>query len=151
MRVAPLARTQLADAERVLAGACTFDRAAEAADEKLFGPAPDAAPEAFGAWQGEALVGVASVCARWLRVLAVAPDARRIGIGSALLAACEAAARTRGEPKLRAVDQPGNYLAPGVDERNLETLAWLERRGFARIGEPRENVLIDVRDNPRVS
>ena len=51
-----------------------FDRATDVADEKLFGPGPDAPPsQAFGAWEGNELVGVAAVAARWLRVLAVAP------------------------------------------------------------------------------
>jgi len=177
MRVGPLDESQLAQAELVLADACAFDRATEVAHEKLFGPAPvalplgpalggaapasspggaahsgaTAAPRAFGAWDGDKLVGVAAVCVRWLRVLAVVPGARQRGAGSALLAACEDAARASGEARLRVLDQPGNYLAPGVDERNTETIAWLERRGFSRHGDPRENVLISVRDNPRVS
>lgn len=151
MRVAPLDHALLADAAGVLAAGCAFDRAADVAHEKLFGLAPEGQPHALGAWLGGALVGVASVCGRWLRVLAVVPHARRQGVGSALIAACEGIARSEGAPRLRAVDQPGNYLAPGVDERNVETIAWLERRGFARAGESRENVLIAVRGNPRVT
>jgi GNAT superfamily N-acetyltransferase len=149
MRVAPLDRMQLAEAELVLADACAFDRATEVAEEKLFEPPGDA--RAFGAWDGDALVGVAAVAGRYVRVIAVVPRARKRGAGSALLAACEDVARTAGEPRLRALDQPGNYLAPGVDERNTDAIAWLERRGFARAGEPRCNVLIDVRANSRVS
>ena len=151
MHVARLPRSELADAARVLAEACTFDAVAAVAEEKLFGAAPEGEPLALGAWHGDALVGVAALCARWVRVLAVVPSARRTGVGGALLAACETEGRARGETRLRVVDQPGNYLAPGVDERNVETVAWLERRGFARVGEPRENVLIDVRANPRVT
>jgi GNAT superfamily N-acetyltransferase len=151
MRVAPLDRSQLADAELVLADACAFDRASEVAEEKLFGAAPEGTPRAFGAWDGSALVGVAAVCARWLRVLAVVPRARRHGAGSALLAACEDAARTTGESRLRTLDQPGNYLAPGIDERNTYAIGWLERRGYARAGEPRCNVLIAVHNNSRVT
>jgi GNAT superfamily N-acetyltransferase len=151
MRVARLPRTELAAATRVLADACAYDAAAIVADEKLFGAAPQGEPHAFGAWQGDVLVGVASLGARWVRVLAVVPAARRRGVGSALLAACETEGLARGETQLRVIDQPGNYLAPGVDERNAETIGWLERRGFARVGEPRENVRIDVRTNPRVT
>ncbi len=149
MRVVPLDRSQLAEAELVLADACAFDRATEVAEEKLF--EPPGAPRAFGAWDGDALVGVAAVADRYVRVIAVVPRARKRGAGSALLAACEDVARAGGEPRLRALDQPGNYLAPGVDARNTDAIAWLERRGFARAGEPRCNVLIDVRGNPRVS
>jgi len=160
VRIAPLDRGSLDEAKAVLAAACAFDRAAEVADEKLFGDAPGGVPRAFGAWRPAgprderreaALVGVAAVAGDRIRVLAVVPEARRCGIGGALLAACEAEARADGRSSLRTLDQPGNYLAPGIDERNAEAIAWLERRGWRRIGEPRCNVLIDVRDNPRVS
>ena len=160
MRIAPLDRGSLAEATVVLAAACAFDRAAEVAEEKLFGDGPRGAPRAFGAWRSpeprdgrrdEALVGVAAVAGDRIRVLAVAPEARRCGVGGALLAACEAAARAEGQRRLRTLDQPGNYLAPGIDERNAEAIGWLERRGWGRIGEPRCNVLIEVQDNPRVS
>jgi len=151
MRIAPLDRAQLAAAAAVLAEACAFDAAGEVAAEKLFEPAPAGPARAFGAWDGGELVGVAAVSSRWLRVLAVAPRARARGAGTGLLEACEAAARAAGEVTLRALDQPGNYLAPGIDERNTDTIAWLERRGWRRQGEPRVDVLIDVRENPRVT
>jgi GNAT superfamily N-acetyltransferase len=151
VRVGPLDRSALPEATAVLAAACAFDRAAEVADEKLFGPGPRGAPRALGAWDGDALIGVAAVADNRIRVLAVAPAARRRGAGSALLAACEAAARDAGQTALRTLDQPGNYRAPGIDERNAGTIAWLERRGWRRLDEPRLDVLIDVRGNPRVS
>lgn len=142
MEVAPLEHADLADAELVLADSCPFDRASDVAEEKLFGPGPHGAPRAFGAWDDGRLVGVAAACAKWLRVLAVDPRARRRGAGSALLAACGAT---------RTLDQPGNYLAPGVDVRNTDAIAWLERRGWHKIGEPRCNVIVEVRGNPRVT
>jgi GNAT superfamily N-acetyltransferase len=171
VRIASLDRSQLASARSVLAAACAFDRADVVADEKLFGLGPKGAPIAIGAWMtseelagastspgastssfsGEVLVGVASLCANRIRVLAVHPDARGRGVGSALLGACEDTARANGVTSLRTLDEPGNYLAPGIDERNTETIAWLERRGWQRSGELRENVLIRVRDNPRVT
>ena len=152
MRVGPLDRSQLADAELVLADACAFDRATEVAEEKLFEPGPAGPARAFGAWDAtNRLVGVAAIASKWLRVLAVVPPARRHGAGSALLAACETAARDAGDTSLRTLDQPGNYLAPGIDDRNTYAIGWLERRGWARHGDPRVNVLIDVRTNPRVS
>ncbi|HET7505514.1 MAG TPA: GNAT family N-acetyltransferase [Kofleriaceae bacterium] len=150
-QIAPLPRSALPEATGVLSAACRFDRAAEVADEKLFGDGPAGPPQPLGAWDGEALVGVAAVAGRTLRVLAVAPAARRCGTGSALLSACIDAARAAGAPALRTLDQPGNYLAPGIDERNVEAIGWLERRGFRRLPELRTNVLIDVRGNPRVS
>jgi GNAT superfamily N-acetyltransferase len=151
VNVGPLARARLAEAELLLADACPFDRASDVADEKLFAPGPTSAAQAFGAWDGNELVGVAAFAARWLRLIAVSPRARKSGVGSALLAAVEAAARADGQTRLSALDQPGNYLAPGVDERNTDALAWLAKRGFKRRDEIRTNVLIDVRGNPRVT
>jgi GNAT superfamily N-acetyltransferase len=153
VRIGPLERAELAAAELVLADACAFDRATEVAEEKLFEPGPAAAARAFGAWDDtNRLVGVAAIAGRWLRVLAVVPPARRKGAGGALLAICETAARDAGEPNLRTVDQPGNYLAPGIDERNAYAIGWLERRGWTNTGgDPRVNVLIDVRGNPKVT
>lgn len=167
MRIASLDRSQLASARSVLAASCAFDRAGVVADEKLFGLGPKGAPVAIGAWMssseraptndhadrygGEVLVGVASLGSNRIRVLAVSPDVRGRGVGSALLTACEDTARAAGATSLRTLDEPGNYLAPGIDVRNVETIAWLERRGWQRSGELRENVLIRVRDNPRVT
>ncbi len=151
MRVGPLDRADLVAATHLLATACPFDRAGVVAEEKLFGAGPAGTPRAFGAWDGGRLVGAAAVCARYLRVLAVEPAARRRGTGSALLEVCEQAARAAGEVRLRALDQPGNYLAPGIDARNLDAIAWLEKRGWLREAEPRANVQIAVRDNPRVT
>jgi GNAT superfamily N-acetyltransferase len=148
--VVPLAATQLAAARDLLAAACAFDRAAEVAEEKLFGAGPDVAAEPLGAWRGDELVGVASRSGAWLRVLAVAPDQRGAGVGGALLEACERGARAGGAAALHALDQPGNYLAPGVDERNAETVAWLTRRGFAT-GAPRKNLLVELHGNPKVT
>ena len=174
MDVAPLEYAHLDAATRVLAEACPFDRAAEVAEEKLFGKAPLPAPlgpvlssapqvappltnmpclysAAFGAFDGTTLVGVAAASSKWLRVLAVVPGARRRGVGSALLDACVAHTRMMRETRMRVLDQPGNYLAPGIDTRNTETIAWLEKRGFEHSGDPRCNVLVAVRDNPRVT
>ncbi|CAN5892740.1 hypothetical protein BH11MYX2_BH11MYX2_16090 [soil metagenome] len=151
MRIATLEREHLVEACDALAVACPFDRADIVAEEKLFGAAPAGSSTAFGAWIGDLLVGVAAVCADRLRVLAVIPWARKQGVASELLAACEDAARASGANALRTLDQPGNYLAPGIDVRNATTIAWLEKRGYAIHGEERANVIVTVRDNPRVS
>jgi GNAT superfamily N-acetyltransferase len=154
VRIAPLDRSMLAAAAALLERACPFDRASVAAAEKLFGTAPrivemkevgvvEAQP--FGAWRDDDLVGIACVAGNRVRLIAVEPSARGRGVGTALLERCTTAGATR------AVDQPGNYLAPGIDERNIDAIAWLERRGWTRSGEPRVNVLLDVRGNPRVT
>jgi GNAT superfamily N-acetyltransferase len=151
MIIAPLAPPDLDDARAVLAAACAFDDAAAVAAEKLVGDGPTGAPRAWLARDGERAVGVAAIGARWLRVLAVVPDARGRGVGSALLAAAEDAMRAGGATTARALSEPGNYLAPGIDDRNVDTIAWLERRGWVRGAERIANLLVDVRTNPRVS
>jgi ribosomal protein S18 acetylase RimI-like enzyme len=106
------------------------------AEEKLFGVSPAGPATVYGARDAGQLLGVAVVCGRWLRLLAVDPPARRRGAGSALLARAAVDAAARGVRSLRTADQPGNYLTPGVDARDEETLAWLERRGFVKVGAP---------------
>jgi GNAT superfamily N-acetyltransferase len=137
----------------LLAAACAYDDAAQVAEEKLFGPAPGHANDAepLGAFAApRSLVGIAVSSQRWIRLLAVHPDSRGKGIGSALLAAAESRIAARGEPLARTLDQPGNYLAPGIDARNRATLAWAERRGYRRLRE-NANLLLPVQGNPKVS
>lgn len=136
---------QLEAVRALLARACAHDAAARVAHEKLFGPAAaHPGPHALGVWKGAELAGVAAVSGPWIRLLAVDPVHRGQGVGSALLAAAEQAVLATGERTARLLDQPGNYLAPGIDVRNRETIAWLERRGYVRHGE-RTNLLIDLR------
>jgi GNAT superfamily N-acetyltransferase len=123
---------------------------ATVADEKLFGPAADAPATPLAVHCGGRLAGVAVASGAWLRLLAVHPAHRRLGVGSALLAAAEDRCRAAGARSMRALDQPGNYLWPGVPHDDAATLAWLERRGFRR-GPIRTNLLIELAGNPRVS
>src|SRR5262245_40438111 len=122
--IAPLTRAELAEARAVLAAACAHAEAAAVADEQLFGHAPARAGRAWGARDGGELVGVAATGGAWIRVIAVAPSARRRGVGSALLARAEEELRATGAARARAVNQPGNYLAPGLDERDADTRGW---------------------------
>jgi len=146
-----LAPEALGEARDLLSAACRFDRAAPVAGEKLFGKTPSPHETVvLGARVGGRLVGLAVVSGRWLRLIAVAPDRRRRGIGSALLAEAEAHARGWGATRLRSGDQPGNYLAPGVDARNEETLKFLGARDFAEVARY-ENLLVPLLGNPRVT
>jgi mycothiol synthase len=148
----PLGAGGLDEARAVLAAACPFDDAAAVAEEKLLAPGPQGPATAWLArTTGGAAVGVAASSARWLRLIAVAPDARGRGVGSALLARAEAALREAGASRARALGQPGNYLAPGVDVRNADAIAWLERRGWARGDEEKVDLIVDVQRNPMVS
>jgi mycothiol synthase len=153
MALSQLSLSDLPAAMELLAAACPFDRAAEVAEEKLFGqaPSPDEPPHPLGVWREGELAGVACVSGDRLRLLAVAPAHRGHGVGQQLLAAGEKLALAAGAAALHLLDQPGNYLAPGVDERNVETLDWLRRRGYVVAGEPRTNLLVDLTANPKVT
>lgn len=150
MQLSLLSPAELAAARALLGRACPYDRAAEVAEEKLLGPAPHAQPHALAAYLAGELVGVASVAGSRVRLVAVAPEARGRGVGTALLTACEQQALRHGVATLHLLDQPGNYLAPGLDERNQLALAWAARRGYVA-GAPRTNLLVEVRGNPQVS
>ena len=160
-RVMTLAPGDLDEATRLLAAACPFDNADRVAGEKLFGPATGHDAHTLGIMTrdrlggpGEHLAAVATVSGPWIRLLAVHPDHRGHGLGTTLLRAAEdaavAAAGTAGPVVVRLMDQPGNYLAPGIDSRNQATIDWLARRGYAVRGH-NTNLLVDVRTNPRVS
>jgi GNAT superfamily N-acetyltransferase len=146
-----LTPADLGGARALLAAACAHDRAAAVAAEKLFGAAPGGhASRALAAFADGAPVGVSVASGRWVRLLAVHPKARGRGVGTALLAGAESAIAAGGAATARTADQPGNYLAPGIDERDADTIAWLGRRGYRVCGE-NTNLLIDVAANPRVS
>ncbi len=145
-----LPKAALADATRLLEAACEFDEIRRVAEEKLFGDAADERLSSpLGAFIRGELVGLAVVSGPWIRLLAVAPGQRRRGIGSALLQASVERIQTQSR-QARTMDQPGNYLSPGIDQRNTETIAWLEKRGFIKSGSAC-NLLIHLAENQRVS
>jgi GNAT superfamily N-acetyltransferase len=154
MALSPLSLSDLPAATELLAAACPFDRAAEVAAEKLFGPAPspDEPPHPWGYWKDGALAGVACVSGDHLRLLAVAPEERGAGVGGQLLEVCEKIADDRGAAALHVLGQPGNYLAPGVDVRNAEAISWLLRRDYYVGNAPqRVSLLVDLATNPKVT
>lgn len=146
MQIRSLDRAWLAEATALLVAGYRFDRLATVAEEKLFGDDGARRSYRLGAFEGERLIGVLGGAGRWVKVLAVASDRRRAGIGSALLAA---AAHEAGAP-LRIADHPGNYLSPGVDLRDDVAAAFLQARGFRRVGEV-ENIRAPIADNPLLS
>ncbi|HEX8169799.1 MAG TPA: GNAT family N-acetyltransferase [Thermoanaerobaculia bacterium] len=110
------------------------------ANEAPYDLAAVAAEKCFGAgFAGEPVVRVmeerghvaaASVtCGRWLRILVVDRELRRRGLGSALLADAEA----RGARIV--ATEPGNYFTPGVVDTDGASLAFFDRRGYARTAE----------------
>jgi GNAT superfamily N-acetyltransferase len=98
-----------------------YDLAA-VAEEKCFGPGVSGEPRVrvYGDLQG-----VAVTCGRYVRILAVDRDARRRGIGSALLTDAE----QHGATVIAA--EAGNYFTPGVVDTDTATRRFLETRGYA--------------------
>lgn len=105
------------------ANATPYD-VARVADEKVFGEGVRGLPVVRLFEHDNALAGVSVTCGTTLRLLAVAPEWRRRGIGSALLPA---------EARV-AFAEPGNYLTPGVLESDAGTRAFFEARGFRTSG-----------------
>ena len=91
------------------------------AEEKCFGDGIAGAPtvRVFGDF-----LGAAVTCGKWLRILAVDREARRRGIGSALLIDAE----ERGTRVVAA--EPGNYLTPGIVTSDETTIAFFLARGY---------------------
>jgi ribosomal protein S18 acetylase RimI-like enzyme len=64
----------------------------------------------------------------WIYYLAVAPDARRSGIGRAMMAAAEAWLRGQGAPKMQLMVREGNqaaldfYATLGLERQDVVTL-----------------------------
>jgi GNAT superfamily N-acetyltransferase len=149
-----LDRKDLGEVRGLLAA---FPGLAKVAAEKVFGSAPGREPEqgelkavSYGAFADDDLLGLVTASGEWIRILAVKDSARGRGIGTVLLAAAESVISAAGIAYARTLDQPGNYLAPGIDAEDEDTIEWLTRRGYERCGE-NTNLEIDVADNPRVS
>lgn len=93
-------------------------------EEKCFGAGIDGIPVVRVFETGAHIVGAAVTCGRWLRLLAVARDRRREGIGTALIADADA----RGAEILAA--EPGNYFTPGVPMADEVSRAFCHARGY---------------------
>ncbi len=104
----------------VSANDAPYDLAA-VAEEKCFGPGFTGEPvvRVWGDFEG-----VAVTCGRHVRLLVVARDVRRRGIGSALLKDAE----EHGADVIAA--EPGNYFTPGVVDTDLASCAFFRKHGY---------------------
>lgn len=108
----------------------------------LAGPG-DVAALQLGLWEGERLVGAAlgglrataAGLAGGPRLLVVAPDRRRGGLGTRLVDELETRLRALGAAELRVGGLAPNYLWPGLDPRDTAALCLFEGRGYTRAGE----------------
>ncbi|MBV9493419.1 MAG: GNAT family N-acetyltransferase [Acidobacteria bacterium] len=91
---------------------------ARVAEEKCFGVGVNGEPRVRIWGDGE---GVAVTCGKSLRILAVRRDARRRGIGAALLDDTSATV---------AAAEAGNYFTPGIVTSDENTINFLKKRGF---------------------
>ena len=111
-------------------------------EQKVWGD-PDFDPEAALVHEANgALVGLGMGVVRpgearrgYVKLLAVDPDYRRRGVGTALLAALEAHLWATGAAELRMAESTPNYLTPGIDARDTSGWLFSEARGYARFGQ----------------
>ena len=100
-----------------------YDLAA-VAEEKCFGAGVRGAPAVRLFEEDGRLAGAAVTCGRWLRLLVVAREARRRGVGTALLKDAE----SRGAHVVFA--EPGNYFTPGISTTDEATIAFFHARDY---------------------
>jgi mycothiol synthase len=140
------------EAVRPLAEAAyPHDRIGVVLEEKLLGKNGSRPGTTLVAWDGNQPAGVIAMAGRWIKVFAVDPDKRNLGIGKRLLDLAGTWVRTRGGGgKLRLMDHPGNYLSPGLDVREVAGRSWLEAHGF-RACSDNLNLRVPLAGNPRVT
>ena len=146
MTLRPLAHADLDAAHRLWTRGVPLDPLSrDALADQLWQtpPEPDAPDLRLAATVGGALAGV-GVGALWpgpgglrgsVRLLAVAPERRRRGVGRALLDALAEALRQRGARTLHLLSAAPTYLTPGVDLRDAGALAFAAACGFRPSGE----------------
>lgn len=94
------------------------------AEEKCFGRGLAGSPMARVYEEAGRILGAAVTCGKYLRLLIVARDRRREGIGGALLADAESAGATV------IFSEPGNYFTPGVVISDATTARYFHHRGY---------------------
>ena len=80
----------------------------------------------------------------FIRLLAVHPKWRGLGVGRELLLEMEKRLIARNVKAISIMDVPANYYMPGVDVRYKEAFCFLEKHGYKR-GAPNINLICDVR------
>ena len=153
MTLRPLRESDAEAARALWNRAAAFDPLSPALfDEKVWG---EPAGTAVAATEDGGLVGwgvgvpwpVAGAVRGSVRLLAVDPDRRRRGVGTALLDALEADLAGRGATAFRLGEAAPNYLTPGVDVRYGAALAFAAARGYRETGEA-VNLGVDLARDP---
>ncbi|MEM1056451.1 MAG: GNAT family N-acetyltransferase [Bacteroidota bacterium] len=79
-----------------------------------------------------------------VKLIGVAPEHRRRGIGGALLREVEAALAVAGAETIRVAECSPNYLVPGVDLRYTPGWLFFGKHGYENVGEA-VNMHVDLR------
>ena len=79
-----------------------------------------------------------------IKLLCVAPERRREGIGGEILGRLEAGLAARGAAVARVAEAAPNYLTPGLDVRHTPGWLFVQKHGYAPIGEA-VNMTVDLR------
>ena len=107
--------------------------------EKMFADAGVVPQRRIGLFEHDRLLGLAVGAVRsdlgYLKMIAVRPTYRRQGIGTLLTEQIEQTFAAAGVRRLRVAESAPNYLTPGIDAQNQETIEFLEHVGFQRFGE----------------
>jgi GNAT superfamily N-acetyltransferase len=79
----------------------------------------------------------------FIKLLAVEKNSRRRGIGTKLLQELEQRLARLRVTTIRVFDSAPNYLIPGIDPRDTETLVFFEHHGYQRFSET-ANMEVDL-------
>jgi len=71
----------------------------------------------------------------WIKWFAIALDAERRGVATALFERIEGLMRRRGVQKVGIANSPPNYTMPGLDPRYTAAYVFLAGRGYRRVGD----------------
>lgn len=82
----------------------------------------------------------------YIKLLCVAPELRRMGIGSELLSRVENRLLKLGAGRIRIYESYPNYFMPGVDPFYTEAVCFLERRGYKKFADT-SNLTADLTVN----
>lgn len=79
----------------------------------------------------------------YLKLLAVAPEHQRQGLGTQLAGQLEVRMQRQGVKAIRVVESAPNYLTPGVDGRYEAALNFFQSLGYEQIGEAK-NLVVEL-------
>ncbi|WP_425395059.1 GNAT family N-acetyltransferase [Aeoliella sp.] len=149
----PLQESDSQAVERLWNSAAPFDRLnAQLLHEKVWGDA-DFRPElAVVSRDQQQLLGIGVAVCRpredritgFVKLLAVAPESQRAGIGSSIYRQLETRCHELGALEMRVAESAPNYLQPGVDERCEAALGFFAKQGYSAVGQA-TNMTVDLK------